>query len=124
MDKIGVGAGRLDLNMQIGSVWDMSVVFRSFNRTTKVYTPEDISLKTFSFSLWKFKGSRKKLFNLTNGNGITVPVYSTDEILVTVPASSITGVDEGEYYYELRRTDLNKPKLFGICYLSFEANKM
>lgn len=124
MDKIGIGAGRLDLSMQIGSAWSMSVIFRSYDATAEVYTPEDISTKTFSFFLRKYKGARTKLFNLTNGNGITVPVYSTDEILISVPAANITGVDEGEYYYELRRTDLNKPKLYGICYLSFEAQKM
>lgn len=124
MDKIGVGAVRLDISMQLGSAWSMSAIFRSYNSTTKVYTPQDISTKTFSFSLWKFKGSRVKILNLTNSNGITVPVYSTDEILISVPAANITGIDEGQYYYELRRTDLNQPKLYGICYLSFEAEKM
>lgn len=124
MDKVNVGAGRLDISMQIGSAWSMSVIFRTYDSTTDTYTPEDISTKTFSFFLRKYKGARTKLFNLTNGNGITVPVYSTDEILISVPAANITGVDEGEYYWELRRTDLNKPKMYGLCYLSFEAVKM
>lgn len=122
MDKVGTGAGRLDIAMQIGSAWQMTVRFRTYDGTT--YTPEDISTKTFSFTMWKFKGSRKKIVNLTNGNGITVPVYSTDEILISVPAASITGIDEGQYYYELRRTDLNKAKLFGLDYLSYEAEKI
>lgn len=126
MDKVNVGAGRLDISMQIGSAWSMSVIFREYDSTTDTYTPEDISTKTFSFFLRKYKGARnsQKLFNLTNGNGITVPVYSTDEILLSVPASSITGVEEGQYYWELRRTDLNKPKLYGFCELTYEAVKL
>lgn len=124
MDVLGNGSGRLDIRMQIGSVWDNNFIFRSYNSVTQVYTPEDISTKTFSFFLRKYKGARTKLFNLTNGNGITVPVYSTDEIRIVVAAALVTGIEEGEYYYELRRTDLNKPKFYGIAYLSYEAQKM
>lgn len=110
--------------MQIGSVWDKNFIFRSYNSVTQVYTPEDISTKTFSLFFKKYKGARntQKLFNLTNGNGLSVPIYSTDSIRAVTTISA--AAEEGQYYWELRRTDLNAPKLYGFADLTFEAQKL
>lgn len=121
METVGTGAGELNLKIQIGSVKILTFTFRTYNSTTETYTDEDISTKTFSFFLRKYKGSRKKIFNLTNGNGITVPIYSTNQIEVRISSANTEGEEEGEYYWELRREDLDQPKLFGKAYLSYDA---
>lgn len=119
MVEVGTGAAQMKLNLQIGSAFVLTFKFRTFETTTGIYTPTDISHKTFSFSLWKNKGDRLKTLNLTNGSGITVPIYSVDEILVSSTIS--TSVIEGDYYFELRRTDLNQPSVFGVARLDFDA---
>lgn len=121
METVGTGAGELNLKIQIGSVKILTFTFRTYNSVTETYTDEDISTKTFSFFLRKYKGSRKKIFNLTNGNGITVPIYSTNQIEVRISSANTEGEEEGEYYWELRREDLDQPKLFGLAYLSYDA---
>jgi hypothetical protein len=121
METVGTGAGQLKLFIQIGSAWEITFAFRTYDSTTETHTNDDISGNTFSFSLWKYKGARSKIFNYTNQSGITVPIYSTHEILVRGLAADTVSQEEGDYYFELRRTDLNKAKVFGIAVLSFDA---
>lgn len=78
----------------------------------------DITNWQFEFFIKKFPGDRIKTFSLTNNNGITFPVYSTNEILVTVTAAQ-SSIEEGEYYWELRRRDIDRPWLNGWAYFSF-----
>lgn len=120
METIGTGAGQLNLRFQIGSAWYKYVSFRRYDATTDTYTNEDISTKTFSFFLKKFKGDRIKVLNLTNGNGISVPVYSTYEIRIDLTGTQ-TSIEQGEYYWELRRTDLDAPYLTGLAYFDYDA---
>lgn len=120
METAGTGAGNINLTFQVGSKWYKYFSFRRLNSATGVYTNEDISTKTFSFYLKKNKGDRLKLFNLTNGNGITVPVYSINEIRVDVSASQAS-IEEGEYVWELRRTDLDAPYLSGLAYFVYDS---
>ena len=120
MEVVGTGAGNINLVFQIGSKWYKNFLFRRYNSTTGLYTDEDISTKTFSFSLKKNKGDRVKMFNLTNGNGITVPVYSLNEIRVDVSAVQ-TSIEEGEYVWELRRVDLNAPYLSGLAFFVYDS---
>ena len=121
METLGTGAGRLDLRLQIGSWKDITFVFRTYDSTTDLYTDEDISDKTFVFLIRKYKGARKNLVKYTNVSGITVPIYSINEIRVRILAADVTEVQEGEYYWELRREDLDAPKLFGLCFLTYDA---
>ena len=121
METVGTGAGQLTLKLQIGSARALVFVFKRYDSTTELTTDEDISTKTFSFTLWKFKGARKHILNYTNGNGITVPIYSTNEIRVDILAADVSGIDEGEGYWELRRTDLDEAKISGPVLLSFDA---
>lgn len=112
MEYVGSGAARLDLKLQIGS----------FKRLTFVFD-EDISTKTFVFTLKKYAGARPNAIKYTNGNGIVIPVYSTDRIEVNIQGAASEDLDEGEYYWELRREDLDSPKVFGECVLSFDATE-
>jgi len=122
MEETGLGTGQLNLKIQIGAIWIKNFFFKTYNSTTGIYIDEDISLKTFSFFVKKNKGDSIKLFNLTNGNGITVPIYSTNEIRISISAIQ-TNIEEGEYYWELRRTDLDKAKLAGLAYFTFDAQE-
>lgn len=121
METVGTGAGQLNLKIQIGSIWVRTFTFRRYDSTIDTYTDEDISTKTFSFFLRKYKGARVKVFNLTNGNGISVPIYSTNQIEVRVSSANTETLEEGEYYWELRREDLDQPKIFGLAKLTFDA---
>lgn len=118
MVTVGTGAGNCNLIIQIGQSWYKNIIFRRL--IADVYYDEDISTKTFSFSLRKNKGDRIKIFNLTNGNGITVPVYSLNEIRLDLTGAQ-TSIEEGEYYFELRRTDLNAPWISGNAYFVFNS---
>ena len=114
METVGTGAGQINLVFQIGSAWYKYFTFRRYSSTTGLYTDEDISTKTFSFFVKKHNGDRLKMFNLTNSNGITIPVYSTNQIRVDLTGTQ-TSIEQGEYYWELRRTDLNQPYLSGVA---------
>ena len=120
MEKAGTGAGNLNITFQINSIRILTFVFRRYNSTTGIYTNEDISGKTFAFFVKKNKGDRLKMFNLSNSNGITVPVYSTNEIRVAISASN-SNIEEGEYVWELRRTDLDSAYLSGLAYFVFDS---
>jgi len=122
MEEIGTGAGQLTIKMQIGSVWIKDFYFRSYNSTTAVYTDDSLTGATFSFFLKKFKGDRLKVFNLTLGSGVAFITYTSNGIRVTASATQ-TSIQEGEYYYELRRTDLDKAKISGLAYLTFDAQQ-
>jgi len=106
--------------MQIGSIWQKDFIFRTYNSVTEVYTDESLTGATFSFFIKKFKGDRLKVFNLTLGNGIAFITYTSNQIRVTASATQ-TSIQEGEYYYELRRTDLDKAVVSGLAYLTFDA---
>ncbi len=123
METAGLGTGQLNLKIQIGAVWDQTFTFYIQSQSTGSNVIEDISTKTFSFFVKKFKGDRLKIFNLTNGNGITIPIYSINQIRIIIPASITTSIEEGEYYFELRRTDLDKAKIAGLAYFTFDAQQ-
>lgn len=120
MEEIGTGAGQLVIKMQIGSVWTKDFYFRTYNSTTEVYTDDSLTGTTYSFFLKKNIGDRLKTFNLTLGSGISFITYTSNGIRVTATATQ-TSIQEGEYYYELRRTDLDKAVLSGKCFLTYDA---
>lgn len=120
MESIGTGAGQLVIQGQIGSVWTKDFYFRDYNTTTEVYTDENLTGTTWAFFLKRFEGDRLKTFNLTLGSGIAFITYTTNGIRVTASATQ-TSVEEGEYYFELRRTDLDRAKLSGVFVFSYGA---
>jgi hypothetical protein len=120
MESLGTGTGNLNITFQINSVRILNFIFRRYNTNTGIYTEEDISGKTFSFFIKKNKGDRKKVFNLTLNNGITIPIYTVNELRVALTASN-TNIEEGEYVWELRRTDLDTPYLSGLAYFVYDS---
>jgi hypothetical protein len=120
MESLGTGTGNLNITFQINSARVLNFVFRRYSAASGLYFDEDISGKTFAFFVKKNKGDRKKTFNLTLGNGITIPIYSTNELRVALSASN-TNIDEGEYVWELRRTDLDAPYLSGLAYFTYDS---
>ena len=73
-----------------------------------VTTGVDITLWQWEFSLRTNPGDRLKTLSLTNSNGLTFPAYTTNELFVTITAAQ-SSIEEGEYYWELRRRDIDRP---------------
>jgi hypothetical protein len=109
MESLGSGAAVLDLLFQIGSYRSILFDFGT-----------DVSTWTFEFSIKKNKGDRLKILSLTLGSGLSFPVYASDQIQA-VFSSANTSIQEGQYYYELRRTDIALPLVNGFAYFSFDA---
>ncbi len=74
--------------------------------------PLDVTSYTWEFFIKEYPGARVKLLSLTLGNGLSFPVYTTDQIQLIITAAQAE-ISEGEKYYELRRTDLVIPYLNG-----------
>jgi hypothetical protein len=106
---LGTGAALLNIRFQIGS--DRVITF-DFGT--------DLSGWTFEFFVKQNKGARLKDISLTIGSGISMPIYGSESIDVSFSGSD-TNITEGEYYWELRRTDLNVPLINGLAYFSFDA---
>ena len=86
MKTLRTGAGKVNLKFQIGST---KVIYVTF-------VDQDISTWTFQFFIKKNIGYRIKEFTLaSNGYGISMPVYSTDQIAITFSGSQ-TSIEEGE----------------------------
>jgi len=116
MEELGTGAGQAKLTFQIGSTQYRTFNFFEEDETT----PVDASTWTFEFFIKKFKGDIDKIIDLTLGNGISFVTYSDTGVLITVTGAQAS-IEEGEYYWELRRTDLNIPLLSGVAIFQFNA---
>lgn len=109
MESLGSGAAVLDLLFQIGSYRSILFDFGT-----------DVSAWTFEFYLKKNKGDRLKTLSLTLGSGLSFPVYASDQVQA-IFSSANTSIEEGQYYYELRRTDIALPLINGFAYFTFDA---
>lgn len=78
----------------------------------------DITTQQFEFFLKKHPGARTKDLSLTNNSGLTFPAYTTNEILITITAAQ-SRLEEGEYYWEFRRRDIDRPHLNGWADVTF-----
>lgn len=117
MVTLGVGAGVFNILFQIGSERIFTIYFFESDGVTQI----DISSWTLEFIVRRFKGDRVKTISLTVLNGgITYPVYETNQIETNFTTTD-TNISEGEYVWELRRTDENLPILNGLCFFSFNA---
>ena len=121
MESVGLGTGQLNIKIQIGSVWTKDFYFRSYNSLTG-YTDDNLDGATFSLFLKRFKGDRIKTYTLTLGSGISFITYVSNGIRVTSSVSQ-NSIEEGEYYWELRRTDLDLAKISGHAYLTYDAQQ-
>jgi len=109
MNNLGTGAAQLNIKFQIGSYRQITFDFGT-----------DVSTWTFELFLKRFKGDRVKTLSLTLGSGLAFPVYQSREITATFSIAN-TKIEEGEYYIELRRSDLGVPLISGLAYFSFNA---
>ena len=109
MTILGTGAAQLDILFQISSV-----------RTLVFDFGIDVSAWTFEFYVKTNKGARIKTLSLTSGSGISFVTYSTSQIQVSFSATN-TNLNEAEYYYELRRTDIAVPIINGRAVFSYDA---
>lgn len=110
METLGTGAGQIKLIFQIASVRYLQIAFPA---------NVDISKWTFEFFVKKNKGDRLRIFTLTIGAGITFVTYS-QAILLTFTGAQMT-IEEGDYVWELRRTDLNVPLFNGVATFTYDA---
>jgi hypothetical protein len=106
---LGTGAAILNLRFQIGSYRIITFDFGI-----------DVSGWTFEFYVKQNKGARLKDISLTLASGISIPVYESESIDIYF-SSTNTSITEGEYYWELRRTDLNVPLINGLAYFTYDA---
>lgn len=109
MNTLGTGAAQLNILFQIGSyrtiIFDFGI---------------DVSSWTFELFIKQNKGARTKNVTLTLGSGLSFVVYATDQIQATFSTTN-TALEEGEYYWELRRTDVVTPIVCGSAYFSYDA---
>lgn len=110
METLGVGVGHFNIHFQIGSARTLTINF--------LETP--IASWTFAFNISSYSGGTNPVLSYTNGFGITFPVYS-DSILISIPAGDVAQMQEGKYYWELRRTDTDMPLLSGEAYFTMKA---
>ena len=107
MKTVSLGGQRqLKLQFWINRLQDIEFVF------TENGLEWDVSGKTWTFFVKKNPGDKKSVISLTLGNGISIPIYEDNTLLCTFTAAQ-TKIEEGEYYWELLRTDLLETKLNG-----------
>lgn len=73
---------------------------------------------TWQMFIKKNPGDRLNVINLTLGNGLRYEIYS-DTILIADFSALQTKIEEGEYYYELVRTDIETTWAEGSAYFQF-----
>lgn len=73
---------------------------------------------TWQLFIKKNPGDRLNVISLTLGNGLAYEIYS-DTILVASFTSAQTNIGEGEYYYELVRTDIETTWAEGSAFFQF-----
>lgn len=74
--------------------------------------------KTWSLFIRKNPGDKKAVISLSLGNGIEIPVYE-DNVLLCSLTFEQTSIKEGQYFWELVRTDLQKQMLYGWCEFTY-----
>ena len=73
---------------------------------------------TWQLFIKRFPGDRKNIISLTLGNGLSYEIYS-DTILVARFTSAQLAIEEGVYYWELVRTDIENSWLEGPATFTF-----
>jgi hypothetical protein len=75
---------------------------------------------TWQLFIKRFAGDRLNVINLTLGNGLRYEVYSDTDLIADF-SSAQTNIEEGEYYWELVRTDIERTWIEGKA--DFEFSK-
>lgn len=101
-------SGARELNLKFRIARRQTISFRF----TENGTAYDISGMTWQLFIKKNPGDKKNVISLTLGNGLSIPVYE-DNVIDAVFEAAQTEIQEGQYYWELLRTDLVETKLNG-----------
>jgi len=77
---------------------------------------EEVDITAWGFELFisRYPGDRKKIITLTLGDGLSIPVYEINK-LEAFFTSDQTNIPEGQYYWELYRTDTKETWLNGYA---------
>ena len=73
---------------------------------------------TWQLLVKRFPGDRKNLISLTLNNGLAYEIYS-DTVLIATLSATQTALEEGEYYWALVRTDLDRKWVEGKMFFNF-----
>lgn len=111
METLGTGVGKLNIKFQIGS--DRTITF--------AFPGQDISTWSPTLTVKRFSGDRLSQIALSIGAGLNIPIY-TDNISSAFTGAA-TSLEEGEYHWELRRTDVNKSVISGLAYFTYDAEQ-
>lgn len=106
------GARQISLRFRINRRQEIEFVF------TENGLSWDITGKTWTFFIKKNPGDKKSVISLSLSNGITIPIYDENTLLCTFTEEQ-TKIQEGQYYWELLRTDLLETKLNGWCEFTY-----
>lgn len=111
METLGTGVGKVAFKFQIGSARTITFNFVGI----------DISAWTPILNLKRYSGDIQNTLSFTIGAGLSFVTY-TEEIVATFTGTN-TSIEEGEYYWELRRQDLNIPILCGPAFFDYDAQQ-
>lgn len=105
-------AGRLDIDMFVNRFRVQRFVFLAEGLAF------DISGFTWQLFIKTNPGDLRNIISLTLGNGLSFPIYE-ENVIEARFESATTNIQEGDYYWQLLRTDTNEPWLNGIAKFSF-----
>ena len=78
----------------------------------------DVSSFTWQLLIKKNPGARTNIISLTLNNGLSFPIYETNVIEARFQ-SATTRIEEGQYYWQLVKTDTDEPWVNGWAKFSF-----
>jgi len=103
---------------------EIKLYFRIGRRQTKRFIfyedgePFDIVGITWTLFIKEYPGARTNAINLTLGNGLSISIYD-DNILQSDFSVANTKIREGEYYFELLRSDIPETIINGYAIFSY-----
>ena len=77
---------------------------------------------TWRLCLKRYPGDRQSIFCLTLNNELRYEVYS-DVVLLAHMTSAQLNIEEGEYYWKLEMTDIEKTVIDGVAYVTFDTRE-
>lgn len=94
---------------------------RQFKSFVLLENGEDVASVTgwtWEFFLKKNPGDRLKIFSLTLNNGLYYETYSTYTLIADLSVVQ-SAIEEGDYYFELVRTDIPTTWICGTANFTF-----
>lgn len=114
-------SGKIDLYWQINRDGDKDFVF-NYEDDAGVESDFIATSSQWEFFVKRFIGDREKVMSLTNGAGISFPVYTTDTVSVSGTAVQ-SRVEEGEYYFELYNVTEKRTYVSGKLFFTYDPQE-